>query len=214
MLFTIGHGAKTAEELTEALRRHSITLLVDVRSFPGSRRNPHVSKEAMPEWLGAAGIAYRHEPDLGGRRKPPTNPQPSDQWWENAAYVGEPNRAKANALYYEVGQLGCKQAREELQKRAKAGDVRGALEDIWQAEESGKGFVHFHHTAYNIASVYAILRQPVPALQWLRRTAEEGWPCYPYFASDPNLANIRDDPSFVAFMRELKAQWERYRATL
>jgi uncharacterized protein (DUF488 family) len=87
MLFTIGHGAKTAEELTEALRRHSITLLVDVRSFPGSRRNPHVSKEAMPEWLGAAGIAYRHEPDLGGRRKPPTNPQPSDQWWENAAFA-------------------------------------------------------------------------------------------------------------------------------
>jgi len=98
--------------------------------------------------------------------------------------------------------------------RAKAGDQRGALEDVRQAEASGKGFVHFHHTAYNIASVYAILRQPVPALQWLRRTAEEGWPCYPYFASDPNLANIRDDPSFVAFMRELKAQWERYRATL
>jgi len=98
--------------------------------------------------------------------------------------------------------------------RAKAGDVRGALEDIRQAEASGRGFVHFHHTAYNIASVYAILRQPVPALQWLRRTAEEGWPCYPYFANDPNLANIREDPSFVAFMRELKAQWERYRSTL
>ena len=98
--------------------------------------------------------------------------------------------------------------------RAKAGDVRGALEDIRQAEASGKGFVHFHHTAYNIASVYAILRQPVPALQWLRRTAEEGWPCYPYFANDPNLANIRDDPNFITFIRELKAQWERYRATL
>ena len=98
--------------------------------------------------------------------------------------------------------------------RAKAGDVRGALEDIRQAEASGKGFVHFHHTAYNIASAYAILRQPAPALQWLRRTADEGWPCYPYFANDPNLANIRDDPGFIAFMRELKAQWERYRATL
>jgi len=98
--------------------------------------------------------------------------------------------------------------------RARAGDARGAAEDIRQAEASGKGFVHFHHTAYNIASVYAILRQPAPALQWLRRTAEEGWPCYPYFASDPNLANIRDDPGFIAFMRELKGQWERYRAAL
>ncbi len=98
--------------------------------------------------------------------------------------------------------------------RAKAGDVRGAAEDMRQAEASGKGFVHFHHTAYNIASAYAILRQPVAAVRWLRRTAEEGWPCYPYFAKDPNLANMQDDPGFIAFMRELKAQWERYRATL
>jgi uncharacterized protein (DUF488 family) len=87
MLFTIGHGAKGAEEITDDLRRHGITLLVDVRSFPGSRRNPDVSKEAMPDWLGAAGIAYRHEPDLGGRRKPPADPLPSDQWWENAAFA-------------------------------------------------------------------------------------------------------------------------------
>jgi uncharacterized protein (DUF488 family) len=87
MLFTIGHGAKSAQELTDDLRRHGVTLLVDVRSFPGSRRNPDVSKEAMPGWLGAAGIDYRHEPDLGGRRKPPTDPLPSDQWWENPAFA-------------------------------------------------------------------------------------------------------------------------------
>ncbi len=74
MLYTTGHGAKTAQQLTAALRQHDITLLVDVRSFPGSRRNPDVAKEAMPDWLAAAGIAYRHEPDLGGRRKPPTKP--------------------------------------------------------------------------------------------------------------------------------------------
>lgn len=87
MLYTIGHGAKTAEEITAALRRHSVTLLVDVRSFPGSRRNPDVSKEAMPDWLGAAGIAYRHEPDLGGRRKPPSEPVPRDLWWQNRAFA-------------------------------------------------------------------------------------------------------------------------------
>lgn len=98
--------------------------------------------------------------------------------------------------------------------RAKMGDAAGAVEDIRQAVDAGKGFIHFHHTAYNIASVYAILRQPAPALQWLRRTAEEGWPCYPYFANDPNLANIRDDPGVIAFMRELKGQWDGYRARL
>jgi uncharacterized protein (DUF488 family) len=87
MLYTIGHGAKTAEELTALLREHDIDLLVDVRSFPGSRRNPDVSKQAMPRWLGAAGISYRHEPGLGGRRKPPARPLPRDQWWENQAFA-------------------------------------------------------------------------------------------------------------------------------
>jgi TolB-like protein len=98
--------------------------------------------------------------------------------------------------------------------RARRGDAAGAAGDIRRAVKAGKGFVHFHHTAYNIASAYAILRQPAPALQWLRRAAEEGWPCYPYFANDPNLANIRGDPDFVAFMRQLKSQWEHYGATL
>jgi len=98
--------------------------------------------------------------------------------------------------------------------RAKRGDTAGAAADIREAVAAGTGFVHFHHTAYNIASVYAILRQPSSALHWLHRAADEGWPCYPYFANDPNLANIRDDPDFITFMRELKAQWERYRATL
>ena len=77
---------------------------------------------------------------------------------------------------------------------------------------SGKGFIHFRHSAYTIASAYAIMGQPIPALRCLRETAETGWPCYPYFAADPNLANIRTDPGVAAFLRELKAQWERYQS--
>jgi uncharacterized protein (DUF488 family) len=44
--------------------------LVDIRSFPGSRRHPHMSREAMATWVPEAGVAYRWEPRLGGRRKP------------------------------------------------------------------------------------------------------------------------------------------------
>jgi len=97
---------------------------------------------------------------------------------------------------------------------AQAGDAVRAEKDIRTAIEKGKGFNQFHHTAYNIASVYALLHQPARAVYWLRQAAEGGWPCYPYFARDPNLDHIRNDPDFIAFMRELKAQWERYRATL
>jgi tetratricopeptide (TPR) repeat protein len=69
--------------------------------------------------------------------------------------------------------------------RSKSGDVRGAEEDIRKAEEIGKGFIHFHHTASRIAAAYALLHQPGPAVQWLRRAAEDGLPCYPCFAKDP-----------------------------
>jgi tetratricopeptide (TPR) repeat protein len=97
---------------------------------------------------------------------------------------------------------------------AQAGDPMRAEEDIRTAIEKGKGFNQFHHTAYNIASVYAVLHQPARAVYWLRQAAVDGWPCYPYFARDPNLDNIRSDPGVVAFMEQLKAQWEHYRATL
>ena len=96
--------------------------------------------------------------------------------------------------------------------RAKAGDKGGAEQDIRKAEQLGQGFGHFHHTAYNIAEAYALLHQPGPAVQWLRRVIDDGLPCYPLLANDHNLNNIRQDPEFVALMAELKDQWERWAA--
>jgi len=97
---------------------------------------------------------------------------------------------------------------------AKAGKNREAEEMIQRAIKTGREYAHFHHTTYNIASAYAMMHQPEPALQWLRVTAEEGFPCYPLFAGDSNLDNLRNDPRFVSFMTALKKQWEIYGATL
>jgi DNA-binding SARP family transcriptional activator/TolB-like protein len=97
---------------------------------------------------------------------------------------------------------------------AKRGDVRRAEADIQTAVKKGEGFIHFHHAAAGIATAYALLHRPGPAVRFLRQAAAEGLPCYPCFANDPYLVYIRDDPEFVTFMRELKSQWERYRATL
>ena len=93
---------------------------------------------------------------------------------------------------------------------AKKGDARRTEEDIRKAVALGERFGHFHHTAYNIASAYALLRRPGPAVKWLRRAADDGYPCYPLFDKDPNLDNLRQDPGFVSLMAGLKAQWERW----
>lgn len=69
-LFTIGHGTAPIDDFIAQLRAGDIASVVDVRRFPGSRRNPQYGSEALAASLEAAGIAYRHDPELGGRRKP------------------------------------------------------------------------------------------------------------------------------------------------
>ena len=76
---------------------------------------------------------------------------------------------------------------------AKAGKEREAEDAIRQAIETGKGFMHFHHTAYNIASTYALLNKPAKAVQWLQAAADDGFPCYPWFQIDANLDSLRKD---------------------
>jgi uncharacterized protein (DUF488 family) len=68
-LFTIGHSTRTLDELLEALHAHSIAMLVDIRSFPMSRRLPHFNRESLEKTLPAAGIRYIWMKELGGRRK-------------------------------------------------------------------------------------------------------------------------------------------------
>jgi uncharacterized protein (DUF488 family) len=68
-LLTVGHGALVAEQFAGLLLDRGIELLVDVRSFPGSRRNPHFGRERMEQWVPEAGVDYRWERRLGGRRR-------------------------------------------------------------------------------------------------------------------------------------------------
>jgi uncharacterized protein (DUF488 family) len=50
------------------LRDAGVLTLVDVRRFPGSRRNPQFNQPTVAEALTGAGIAYVHAVELGGRR--------------------------------------------------------------------------------------------------------------------------------------------------
>jgi uncharacterized protein (DUF488 family) len=59
---------------------------VDVRRFPSSQRHPHFSGPALAAALLAAGVAYRHEPDLGGHRSPRADSP--NRGWRNQAFRG------------------------------------------------------------------------------------------------------------------------------
>jgi TolB-like protein/Flp pilus assembly protein TadD len=82
------------------------------------------------------------------------------------------------------------------------------------ALKKGKGFGHFHHTAYHIACAYALMKKPEQAVRWLQAAADDGFPCYPLFERDPNLDNLRQDGTFTTFLTKLKQQSEYYRTNL
>jgi len=77
VVFTIGHSTRTLVELVTLLGQVEITMLVDVRSTPRSRRVPQFNVDTLPADLAAAGIQYLHLPALGGRRHHPKGAPPS-----------------------------------------------------------------------------------------------------------------------------------------
>jgi TolB-like protein/tRNA A-37 threonylcarbamoyl transferase component Bud32/Tfp pilus assembly protein PilF len=94
---------------------------------------------------------------------------------------------------------------------ADRGDASRAERLITRAEEKGAGFGHFHHTAYTIARAYATLGRGHEAVAWLRRAADDGLPCYPLFANDPNLIRIRGDQIFQDFLAQQKSRWNGFK---
>jgi hypothetical protein len=93
---------------------------------------------------------------------------------------------------------------------ADAGDAARIDTLVKAAQEKGKGYGHFHHTAYTIARAYALLGRASDAVTWLRRTADDGFPCYPVFANDPSLNRIHGDGLFQDFMAQQKPLWEGF----
>ena len=120
-VWTVGHSTRSAEEFLELLLAHGIQVLVDVRSFPGSRRHPQFNRAALAESLQEAGIEYRHEPRLGGRRTPRKDSH--NTAWKNASF-----RAYADHMESEEFRKGVKDLLEH------AADARTAVmcaESLW-----------------------------------------------------------------------------------
>lgn len=94
---------------------------------------------------------------------------------------------------------------------AKSGRQQEAEDAMRHAAEIGKGFGHFHHSAYNFASAHAILNQPDRAVKWLEAAVDDGFPNYTYIKLDPNLDNLRKYAPFVDLLSTLRQQWEYFK---
>ncbi|MDQ2624003.1 MAG: DUF488 domain-containing protein [Actinomycetota bacterium] len=87
-MLTFGHGRLTRAELGALVTSASVTSIVDVRRFPGSRANPAAAQGEVADLAAEIGIAYRHDERLGGRRRLTADEDASspDSWWRVAQF--------------------------------------------------------------------------------------------------------------------------------
>lgn len=86
VVYTVGHSTRSLDELASLLSEVGVTDLVDVRTVPGSRRNPHLARASLEDALPPRGINYTHEPRLGGFRRP--RPESPNGGWRQEAFRG------------------------------------------------------------------------------------------------------------------------------
>lgn len=141
-IWTIGHSTRSTDEFNEILLAHRISALVDVRSFPGSRRYPHFNKTELLNSLAAIGILYAHNPKLGGRRRPSADSK--NTAWRNASF-----RAYADHMESEEFKQGVEELLEVVRQGRTAIMCAEAL--WWRCHRSliadflkSKGFAVIH----------------------------------------------------------------------
>lgn len=97
----------------------------------------------------------------------------------------------------------------ELSRDGQAGKAEQFIGEALRAKHQVR--IHHHHTAYNLAAAYALLGRTSQALEWMTNAAEDGFPCYPEYASDRSFERVRSDPAVARFLDTVRAEWERYR---
>jgi uncharacterized protein (DUF488 family) len=65
-VWTIGHSTRPGDQFVQLLVAHQLEAVADVRRYPGSRRGPQFTRDALTGTLGRHGIQYVGFPELGG----------------------------------------------------------------------------------------------------------------------------------------------------
>ncbi|MDQ3681757.1 MAG: DUF488 domain-containing protein [Bacteroidota bacterium] len=103
IIWTIGHSTHPLNEFISLLTSFKISLVADIRNYPGSKRFPHFNKEALQISLPQNNIKYIHLKELGGRRSPIAGS--INTRWRNAAFRGYADYMDTDAFKIEIIEL-------------------------------------------------------------------------------------------------------------
>jgi DNA-binding winged helix-turn-helix (wHTH) protein/tetratricopeptide (TPR) repeat protein len=90
---------------------------------------------------------------------------------------------------------------------ASMGESEQALQCMNYACTNSKSFGHAHHTYYQIACILSLLNRPEVAFEWLERSVDTGFACWPFFLKDPRLKNLRSHAQFELLVSSLQAKY-------
>jgi ATP-dependent DNA helicase RecQ len=111
-ILTLGYGTRSVDDLIRTIREAGVTVLVEVRSAPYSKRRPEFVKRALAEWVPAMGVRYLFAGDaLGGM---PTDPGSylrdklvPERRWKHPDFVAGIERLRGLLAAGEVACLMC-----------------------------------------------------------------------------------------------------------
>ena len=116
-------------------------------------------------------------------------------------YNGETTRAEA--VLEELGRTPSASAsargRSTLAALMAARGERARATELVRDVAAGKYMDH--HVANSLGAACAQLGRAEEAVEWLRKAAETGFPCHPWYARDPLLGPLHGHAAFEAFLK-------------
>ncbi len=124
MVWTVGHGTRTTEDLAVLLRSAGISTLIDVRRYPEGRRQPHLARQRLAIDLPRLGIAYEWWGEALGGRRGASTPERVSSPWRSASFA-----AYAAYMVTDAFRTGL----AALQARIETGEVLAIMcaETLW-----------------------------------------------------------------------------------
>ena len=170
VVLTVGHGARSIEELTAVLRDAGVRVLIDIRRFPGSRRHPQFARESLAVTLPVAGIQYEWQgEELGGRRSghAPTR----HTALRNAAFGGYADHMDTPSF---------RRALDTLVARAHAGERLAVVcaETLWWRCHRSLVADALACRGVEVVHLLGVGRREPHRRRPTMRCGEDGWPVY------------------------------------
>ncbi|MEM2959730.1 MAG: DUF488 domain-containing protein [Candidatus Jordarchaeaceae archaeon] len=105
-LFTVGHSTRTIEYFCDILKENNVQVLVDVRSWPSSKRYPQFNRENLQKSLEDKGIKYVWlGKELGGYRKKGLGEKSPNKAWTSEGFRNYADHTLTQEFMDGIGKL-------------------------------------------------------------------------------------------------------------